>query len=63
MPNVTSPVQNIHRYSIERITKGVEDSNYMGRKLEEDYEKWGIKLWKKAIFRYGSFRGIANQWK
>jgi hypothetical protein len=46
------------------ITRGVEDANYIARKLEEEYEKWGQnKLWKNGIFRYGSFRGIANQWE
>jgi hypothetical protein len=25
------------------ITRGVEDANYIGRKLEE-YEKWGLKI-------------------
>jgi hypothetical protein len=24
------------------ITRGVEDANYIGRKLEEEYEKWGL---------------------
>jgi hypothetical protein len=26
------------------ITRGVEDVNYIGRKLEEKYEKWGLKI-------------------
>jgi hypothetical protein len=26
------------------ITKGVEFANYIGRKLEEEYEKWGLKI-------------------
>jgi hypothetical protein len=26
------------------ITRGVEDANYIGRKLEEEYEKWGLKI-------------------
>jgi hypothetical protein len=26
------------------ITRGVEDANYIGRKLEEKYEKWGLKI-------------------
>jgi hypothetical protein len=25
------------------ITRRVEDANYIGRKLEEEYEKWGLK--------------------
>jgi hypothetical protein len=25
------------------ITRGLEDANYIGRKLEEEYEKWGRK--------------------
>jgi hypothetical protein len=28
----------------EVITGGVEDANYIGRKLEEEYEKWGLKM-------------------
>jgi hypothetical protein len=24
------------------ITRGVEDANCIGRKLEEEYEKWGL---------------------
>jgi hypothetical protein len=26
------------------ITRGVEDANYIGRKLKEEYEKWGLKI-------------------
>jgi hypothetical protein len=26
------------------ITTGVEDATYMGRKVEEEYEKWGLKI-------------------
>jgi hypothetical protein len=26
------------------VTRGVEDANYIGRKLEEEYEKWGLKI-------------------
>jgi hypothetical protein len=26
------------------ITRGVEDANYIGRKLEEEYEKWGLGI-------------------
>jgi hypothetical protein len=26
------------------ITRGVEVANYIGRKLEEEYEKWGLKI-------------------
>jgi hypothetical protein len=26
------------------IIRGVENVNYMGRKLEEEYEKWGLKM-------------------
>jgi hypothetical protein len=26
------------------IVRGVEDVNYMGRKLEKEYEKWGLKM-------------------
>jgi hypothetical protein len=26
------------------ITRGVEDGNYIGRKREEEYEKWGLKI-------------------
>jgi hypothetical protein len=26
------------------ITRGAEDANYIGRKLEEEYEKWGLKI-------------------
>jgi hypothetical protein len=26
------------------ITRGVEDANYIGRKLEEEYEKWRLKI-------------------
>jgi hypothetical protein len=26
------------------ITIGVEDANYIGGKLEEEYEKWGLKI-------------------
>jgi hypothetical protein len=26
------------------ITTGVQDANYIGRKVEEEYEKWGIKI-------------------
>jgi hypothetical protein len=61
MSSVTNPVQNIHRYSIERmrlktedncyvhnllfaddqivITGRVDDANYIGRQMEEVYEK------------------------
>jgi hypothetical protein len=30
--------------------------------LEEEYEKWGLKIWKNGI-RYRSLRGIENQWE
>jgi hypothetical protein len=26
------------------ITRGVEDANYIRRILEEEYEKWGLKI-------------------
>jgi hypothetical protein len=26
------------------ITREVEDANYIGRKLEEECEKWGLKV-------------------
>jgi hypothetical protein len=26
------------------ITGGAEDANYIGRKLEEEYEKWGLRI-------------------
>jgi hypothetical protein len=26
------------------IPRGVEDANYIGIKLEEEYEKWGLKI-------------------
>jgi hypothetical protein len=26
------------------ITRGVEDANYIGRKFEEEYEKWNPKV-------------------
>jgi hypothetical protein len=26
------------------ITRGAENPNYIGRKLEEEYEKWGLKI-------------------
>jgi hypothetical protein len=26
------------------ITRGVEDANYIRRKLEAEYEKWGLKI-------------------
>jgi hypothetical protein len=26
------------------ISRGAEDANYLGRNLEEEYEKWGLKL-------------------
>jgi hypothetical protein len=26
------------------IMQGVEDANYMDRKIEEEYEKWGLNL-------------------
>jgi hypothetical protein len=47
------------------IAGGVEDANYIGRKLEEEYEKWGLIMnyGKTEYFRYRSFGGIANQWE
>jgi hypothetical protein len=46
------------------ITRRTEDTNYMGRKLEE-YEKCRLKLnyGKNKIFSWRSFRGTENQWK
>jgi hypothetical protein len=27
------------------ITRGIEDANYIRRKVEEEYEKWGLGEW------------------
>jgi hypothetical protein len=26
------------------IARGVEDANYIGRRLEDEYQKWGLKI-------------------
>jgi hypothetical protein len=66
MANVINPVQNMHRYSTERmglkikdnfymhnllfaddqvvIIRGVEDANNVQRRLEEEDEKWRLKI-------------------
>jgi hypothetical protein len=35
-------------YDQVAITRGGDDANYIGRKLEEDYEKWGLN-YKKMV--------------
>jgi hypothetical protein len=42
------------------ITTGADDANYIGKKLEEKYEKWGLEIHygRKGIFKYRSLRRI-----
>jgi hypothetical protein len=41
------------------ITRGVEDANYIGRKLEEEYERWGLKIY----YEKTEYRGFTSQWE